>query len=121
EPPAAGRDDAGDGATSRHHRRSLTRREGQGGQSHARRPARPVGTRPVPALSGRGGRRLADAIDGAPDRFAREDMIEHAWRVVGPALDSGPVHPYTQGTWGPAAANRLPGSHGWHNPVTPAR
>lgn len=48
-------------------------------------------------------------------------MIEHAWRVVGPALDSGPVHPYTQGTWGPAAANRLPGSHGWHNPVTPAR
>jgi hypothetical protein len=32
-------------------------------------------------------RLLADAIDGDAHRFAREDMDEQAWRVVGPALD----------------------------------
>lgn len=35
---------------------------------------------------------LTDAIDGDAHRFAREDMIEQAWRVVGPVLDKGPIH-----------------------------
>lgn len=47
-------------------------------------------------------------------RFAREDGVEAAWRIVDPVLDrSGPVHEYARGTWGPVDADRLlPG--GWH-------
>jgi glucose-6-phosphate 1-dehydrogenase len=39
-----------------------------------------------------------------------------------PLLDAPPpVHPYTQGSWGPSAADQIVAGHGvWHEPwVTP--
>ncbi|MDQ6615470.1 MAG: glucose-6-phosphate dehydrogenase [Actinomycetota bacterium] len=62
-------------------------------------------------------RLLDDALDGNPRRFAREDMVEEAWRIVQPALDHpGPVHPYPRGCWGPAQADSLIPSGAWHQP-----
>jgi glucose-6-phosphate 1-dehydrogenase len=57
---------------------------------------------------------LADAVAGDPAHFARMDNLEEAWRIVGPALDTGtkPL-PYAMGSWGPAAADKLPGRTGW--------
>ncbi len=47
-------------------------------------------------------RLLDDALDGNPRRFAREDGVESAWRVVQPVLDEpGQVHVYARGSWGP--------------------
>jgi glucose-6-phosphate 1-dehydrogenase len=74
-------------------------------------------------------RLIGDAIEGNQSRFAREDMVEEAWRVVDPILrDSGPVHRYEPGTWGPPEADRLLRGKGgrarWHEPTdieTPAR
>ena len=63
-------------------------------------------------------RLLGDAMDGDAMLFAREDAVEAAWRVVQPILDTPtPVHPYAQGTWGPAEAEALAADiGGWHNP-----
>lgn len=63
-------------------------------------------------------RLLDDAVAGLAGRFAREDQVEEAWRVVDPVLRRmGPVHPYAPGSWGPAEADRLVGrSGGWHDP-----
>lgn len=53
-------------------------------------------------------RLLGDAIAGNPRRFARQDVVERAWEVVQPALDTpGPVHPYFRGSWGPSEADRI--------------
>ena len=64
-------------------------------------------------------RLLGDALDGNPARFARQDGVEHAWRVIQPLLDQpGPVHSYPRGSWGPAEAQALVTGHGdWHNPA----
>jgi glucose-6-phosphate 1-dehydrogenase len=63
-------------------------------------------------------RLLADALDGDPRRFARDDMVEQAWRVVEPALAaSGPVYQYPPGSWGPPEADRVLGGDHWHDPV----
>jgi glucose-6-phosphate 1-dehydrogenase len=64
-------------------------------------------------------RLLGDALDGNPARFARQDGVEAAWRVVQPLLDQpGPVHPYPRGSWGPPAAEELlAGRGGWHEPA----
>ena len=60
-------------------------------------------------------RLIDDAIDGNPQRFAREDMVEETWRVVQPALDEpGPVHLYDRGSWGPVEADHLIDGRGWH-------
>ena len=62
-------------------------------------------------------RLLGDAVSGDSRRFAREDSVECTWRVVQPALDDpGPVHPYPQGSWGPAEADSLLGEDHWHEP-----
>ncbi len=62
-------------------------------------------------------RLLIDALDGDPRRFAREDMVEEAWRIIQPVLDNpGPVYPYQRGSWGPAEADRLIPSGSWHQP-----
>jgi len=62
-------------------------------------------------------RLLDDALDGNPRRFAREDGVESAWRVVQPALDDlGQVHPYQRGTWGPVEADELLQGGHWHAP-----
>ena len=63
-------------------------------------------------------RLLGDAIEGSPGRFAREDGVEAAWRVVQPLLDEPtPIQSYPRGTWGPPAADALAaGLGGWHDP-----
>jgi glucose-6-phosphate 1-dehydrogenase len=64
-------------------------------------------------------RLLLDALDANPARFAREDSVENAWRVVQPLLDRpGPLHRYSIGSWGPAQADSVvTGRHGWHEPA----
>ena len=60
---------------------------------------------------------LGDAMRGESFRFAREDYVEEAWRIVDPALTARtPVHPYEPGTWGPPQASELVGTPGWHDP-----
>ena len=50
-------------------------------------------------------RLLDDALTGDARRFARQDGVEAAWRIVEPVLSSNvPVQPYPKGDWGPAAA-----------------
>jgi glucose-6-phosphate 1-dehydrogenase len=64
-------------------------------------------------------RLLGDALRGDATLFTREDMVEAAWRVVDPALDSEitPL-PYEPGSWGPEEANRLTAADGgWHTPA----
>jgi glucose-6-phosphate 1-dehydrogenase len=61
------------------------------------------------------GRVRADALAGNRALFARQDGVEHAWRVVIPALDPAPLHEYQAGTLGPAEADRLVAG-GCHNP-----
>jgi glucose-6-phosphate 1-dehydrogenase len=57
---------------------------------------------------------LGDAMNGDSFRFAREDWVEEAWRIVDPAIQAGtPVQEYAPGTWGPREAQELiPG--GWY-------
>jgi glucose-6-phosphate 1-dehydrogenase len=64
-------------------------------------------------------RLLGDALEGNPARFARQDGVEHAWRVIQPLLDQpGPVHSYARGSWGPAQAGIVTAGHGgWRNPA----
>jgi len=61
---------------------------------------------------------LFDAIRGNSARFARQDYVEEAWRIVDPILrDSVPVYEYEPGGWGPAEADGLIGPDGkWFNP-----
>jgi glucose-6-phosphate 1-dehydrogenase len=56
---------------------------------------------------------LGDAMTGDSFRFARQDYVEEAWRIVDPAIAAGtPIHTYDPGSWGPKAAESLvPG--GW--------
>lgn len=63
-------------------------------------------------------RLLEDAMSGSASRFAREDAVEEAWRVVDPVIRRpGPVHPYDPGSWGPAEADRMVSRYGgWHDP-----
>jgi glucose-6-phosphate 1-dehydrogenase len=65
---------------------------------------------------------LHAALVGQSIRFARQDAVEERWRIMQPLLDAPPpVHPYTQGSWGPSAADQIVAGHGvWHEPwVTP--
>ncbi|MFJ9821069.1 glucose-6-phosphate dehydrogenase [Streptomyces sp. NPDC101151] len=57
---------------------------------------------------------LADALSGEVRTFARQDTVEEAWRIVDPVLQTplGP-HPYTPGSWGPAAADGLTREGHW--------
>ena len=55
---------------------------------------------------------LSDAMRGETFRFARQDYVEEAWRIVDPVLGDGAPTVYEPGTWGPAEAEKLvPG--GW--------
>ena len=64
-------------------------------------------------------RLLGDALEGNPARFARQDGVENAWRVIQPLLGQpGPVHSYRRGSWGPAEAETVTAGHGgWHDPA----
>ena len=61
---------------------------------------------------------LRAAMDGDSTRFARQDGVEEAWRIVQPLLDAPPpAHAYAKGSWGPPAARDLVAGHGrWHGP-----
>jgi glucose-6-phosphate 1-dehydrogenase len=61
---------------------------------------------------------LYDAMQGNSVRFARQDYVEEAWRIVDPILrDAPPIHEYEAGTWGPDAASALLAPDGtWFNP-----
>jgi glucose-6-phosphate 1-dehydrogenase len=62
---------------------------------------------------------LFDAMRGNSARFARQDYVEEAWRIVDPVLsDVAPVHEYEPGSWGPAPASALIAAHGgWVDPT----
>jgi glucose-6-phosphate 1-dehydrogenase len=64
-------------------------------------------------------RLLDDALAGDARRFAREDSVEEAWRVVEPVLEHpDPVVTYEPGSWGPPEADRLiEGDDCWHTPT----
>jgi len=61
---------------------------------------------------------LHAAMLGRSTRFARQDGVEEAWRIMEPLIEAPPpVHPYAPGTWGPAEAERLvAGYSSWHEP-----
>jgi glucose-6-phosphate 1-dehydrogenase len=61
---------------------------------------------------------LGDALRGETYRFAREDYVEEAWRIVDPVLKAeSPLFPYEPGTWGPREADALVAPQRWHDPV----
>ncbi len=59
---------------------------------------------------------LGDAIRGETFRFARQDYVEEAWRIVDPVLhDPSAPLVYEPGSWGPTDAQAMvPG--GWSQP-----
>ncbi len=61
---------------------------------------------------------IGAALDGDRWLFARQDTVESAWEIVDPVLgDAVPVHPYAQGSWGPAeAAGLLGDGESWYDP-----
>ena len=68
-------------------------------------------------------RLLDDALDGDARRFAREDTVEQAWRVVEPALQpeaQAKVCSYDPGSWGPAEADRILDGRQWYGPTESA-
>jgi len=64
---------------------------------------------------------LYDAMRGNSARFARQDYVEQAWRIVDPILgDAAPVYEYEPGTWGPPQASALiVPDGGWFDPPRP--
>jgi glucose-6-phosphate 1-dehydrogenase len=64
---------------------------------------------------------LYDAVQGNSGRFARQDYVEQAWRIVDPVLgDPVPVYEYDPGTWGPPQASALIAPDGgWFDPTPP--
>lgn len=76
---------------------------------------------PAQGTAGRMGdyeRLLGDAMLGDATLFARVDGVEAAWAIVDPVLhDSGPLHTYEPGTWGPSEADALVANvGGWNTP-----
>ena len=64
---------------------------------------------------------LQDAMQGNSGRFARQDYVEEAWRIVDPVLaEALPVYDYEPGTWGPPEAGALIAPNGgWFDPPSP--
>jgi glucose-6-phosphate 1-dehydrogenase len=62
---------------------------------------------------------LYDAMEGISGRFARQDYVEEAWRIVDPILENAaPVYEYGPGTWGPSQASALIAPEGgWFDPT----
>ena len=85
--------------------------------ARAKRPGEGMGGRPVelsvveePAESRLGDyeRLLGDAMVGDATLFARQDVVEAAWAIVDPIIQSpGPMFEYEPGSWGPPQADRL--------------
>lgn len=63
---------------------------------------------------------LSDAMRGDLSRFARQDAVIEAWRIVDPIISSSPeCHIYYRGSNGPDAASHLAENYGgwatWHD------
>ena len=60
-----------------------------------------------------------DAMRGNSARFARQDYVEQAWRIIDPILrDRVPIYEYETCTWGPPQAAALVASDGgWFDPT----
>jgi glucose-6-phosphate 1-dehydrogenase len=57
---------------------------------------------------------IHDVITGDRSLFTTSAGLAAAWAAIEPLLrDRPPVHPYAPGSWGPVAANDLPGPCGW--------
>jgi glucose-6-phosphate 1-dehydrogenase len=66
-------------------------------------------------------RLIHDALIGDRTLFTRADGIERLWDISAPLLANPPaVHPYSPGSWGPTAADRLIEPRRWHLPETRA-
>jgi glucose-6-phosphate 1-dehydrogenase len=62
---------------------------------------------------------LGDAMKGETFRFARQDYVEEAWRIVDPVLGAAtPPAEYEPGSWGPAEAETFV-PDGWFAPGGP--
>ena len=67
---------------------------------------------------------LLDVMLGDATLFTRSDEVEAAWKVIDPLIAYWDTHPaermpgYAAGSWGPAEADALVGSHGvrWREP-----
>jgi glucose-6-phosphate 1-dehydrogenase len=61
---------------------------------------------------------LFDAVRGNSGRFARQDYVEEAWRIVDPILSGVvPIYEYEPGTWGPSEVDALIAPDGeWFDP-----
>jgi glucose-6-phosphate 1-dehydrogenase len=63
---------------------------------------------------------ILDALQGDASLFTRADEVEEAWGIVDPIVNAWadaapPDFPnYDAGTWGPDAADDLPGRDGRH-------
>jgi glucose-6-phosphate 1-dehydrogenase len=58
---------------------------------------------------------IRDVLKGDRSLFTSSEGLAAAWRTLAPLLDHRPeVVPYAQGSWGPEAAQALPGADGWH-------
>ena len=63
---------------------------------------------------------ILDALQGDASLFTRADEVEEAWGIVDPIIDAWADAPppdfpnYDAGTWGPDAADDLPGRDGRH-------
>jgi glucose-6-phosphate 1-dehydrogenase len=59
-------------------------------------------------------RLIHDVLVGDRALFTRPDGLASAWNVLEPVLNNRPpVHPYAQGSWGPAAAAELTAPDHW--------
>jgi glucose-6-phosphate 1-dehydrogenase len=60
------------------------------------------------------------ALTGDDAVFTHQDTVEETWRIVQPLLDHPPpARSYRKGSWGPAAARKLPERDGgWRAPWT---
>jgi len=60
---------------------------------------------------------LSDALRGVSARFARQDYVEEAWRIVDPVIGAAtPAYAYEPGTWGPDEAAVVTPPGGWLDP-----
>jgi len=71
-----------------------------------------------PAESGAYEELLLDAMRGNSARFARQDYVEEAWRILDAVLREGTrMYEYERGTWGPPQASALIAPEGgWFDP-----
>ena len=64
-------------------------------------------------------RLLGDAMAGDPTLFARQDVVEAAWRIVDPVIHgASELFEYEPGSWGPPQAEKLVVDvGGWNQPL----